>query len=176
MFWGFFNILQKLPSSIKNGLRALFLITITIYGSNIVKNGLVLLSECWLEVEVWTTSWKVEKMDKCVAFPVVSPTCPNTFETNWKPAFNIYLALRGPAALRPWIPREMDSCVCHVDKCVWNEFVNSQKTGRSSCLWKLEHICHTLNYFLILKKWICHSNPPKSKIDLNFSNKLESSS
>ena len=73
-FWGFFNFQPKRPSSIKNGLRTLFFIIRTNYGSNAVKNGLVVLSQCCLEVCVWHRNWKVQNLDKYIAFPIVFGT------------------------------------------------------------------------------------------------------
>ena len=80
-FWGFFNFQPKRPSSIKNGLRTLFFIIRTNYGSNAVKNGLVVLSQCCLEVCVWHRNWKVQNLDKYVAFPIVFGTLTNTLAT-----------------------------------------------------------------------------------------------
>ena len=129
--------MQKLPSSIKNGLRALFLITITIYGSNIVKNGLVLLSECWLEVEVLNNKLKSSKNGqmRCISSCVTQLffACPNSFETSCEPAFCRYLRFARPHSSSAVNPKRVDSCNWKVPNMFETNLSIHKKTGRSSC-------------------------------------------
>ena len=71
-----------------------------------------------LKLKFWTTSWKVEKMDKCVAFPVVSPTfCSMSkyvFETSWNTASCRYLRFARPYSTSAVNPNQMDSCVWNI--------------------------------------------------------------
>ena len=122
-----------------------------------------------LKLRLWTKSWKVQKMDKCVAFPVVFSQIGKSFQQ--MPSLCV---LCSSSAM---IPREMNSCVWHVANYVWNEFANSQNTQTS----KLGGVavCGNWNTFSMLSKSFWYwkkkiTTPcPQSKIDLNFLHNLE---
>ena len=87
-----------------------------------------------VRLKFWTTTWKVEKMDKCVAFPVVSPTFCSMSKYVWNELEHSVLQIPSLCVALQNFDRESQSngqlCLEHV----WNEFDNSkEKTGRRSC-------------------------------------------
>ena len=139
-----------------------------------------------LKLKFWTTSWKVEKMDKCVAFPVVSPTFCSMSKYVWNELEPSFLQIPSLCAalyteLRPWIPIEWTVVfgtfqirlkrICQFKRKNWEEqLLNETHLPCSQLLsdiyWK--------NVFP--NPIPSQSHPPKSKTDLNFLHKLESSS